>query len=238
MILKSALKKFDMALKRGVAPSNLFVSNSRKSLEERFRIYAEGYGLRSQEAMQEVYPHFRRLVGKRKWNSLGAAYISDFRSRDPNLSNLGCFFSLFLKRIRAPKAYVELANVEWVMNESFHSSHMKRPLSLEAFKKIHEDSRFVFSQATRLMKCSHGCAGFISSLKARSIKRRKEYLVIYRQGFLVFVDSVSLSEYRVLEALRSGATLGAALERQNIDTSHLSHWLKRWCDHEYFQEIA
>jgi hypothetical protein len=213
----------------------LFIPPPQGNIEERFSIYATGYGARTRDAMEETYEVLSRLMSEEQWLDCGARYTNAFPSRSYNLADVGIFLPKFLKDESYAPEWVDLAQLELLVWKSFHAPrHM--PLGLEEISKLAEDSRFEFAPSCFLFSTAHGVISMWNRREINSTEKKSEFGIIYRQDFIVRLRAISSGEFELLSNLQRGCVFGDALEASGefSEVQKLAEWMNAWREDEIF----
>jgi len=236
--MQSSLKNFQRMIDLPERDWDLSIFQKPASgrLEDRFAVYANGFGIRSKEAMEEVFELFPTYVGAEKWDEMGALYIQSYPSSSYSLGDIGNLFPQFLKENSADEVWIELAEFELRVWKSFHAFDGPRKISRETLTKISENSYFDFQASMSLnsMSSSVAAAWLSRSNFKGEISKVSEYSVIYRTDDRVRARILEKREFYVLERLKSGMNLSDALGDIELKPEDLESWLHHWLrDLEY-----
>lgn len=203
--------------------------------KDRFQIYAEGFWVRVKESLEGMYPCLSRLLPVEKWSALGPRYIQQSFPLHPNLNSVGDRLPEFLKEQALPEAWVELADLEREIY--FLGEIEKQPsLSFEGLKTLDENSVFDFPKTTLLRESNLNIASVWRS-EANSFEAVQQCFVVCRTFFKISLDLVDATEWRFLEALSAGKSLGEAMTEVSGSQALFQSWLSRWISKEYFSGL-
>jgi hypothetical protein len=192
--------------------------------EERLGVYAGGYAARLTESMKEVYEAVAHVLGESMFAHVAEAYAATRPSTHFDLGLCGRGFSDFLKTARVTEKLPflpELALLEWRVAEAFHAFDRAAldPAALAGFApEDWERLVFKFQPSAALMKAAWPVTDI---WRARNtpieefdleIANRPQNVLIYRSGFKVGCVALEPEEFRVLEGLKAGRTLGSVCE--------------------------
>ena len=213
--------------------------NSRLTPFERLEIYNRQYWFRVLSALAEDFPALRAVVGARKFGELSIAYLSDHPSRSFSLRNLGSKLVEWLGAhpkfaLRRHALAVDVARIEWAFVEAFDNAE-NTPLTLEQIATLDGDSRLAVQPHVRLMALNYAADEVVLAMhngeKRQSseagvkheggedepmhlpkLRRRAVWVAAHRVDFCVYYRRMEREEFKTLEAIRAGSSLGAALE--------------------------
>jgi len=230
MNFQQQLNKFDELMKSAANDadlSSLFKSPPRGKIRERFKIYAEGFDIRSKEALEESYQKLPDFFPKHDWLSLGYKYVRKYPSTSHNLHDLIEKFPEFLKEAGVNSDLVEFARLERSIAHSFNAFDEKPKISLERIAEITEESHFKFQASVELFESNWNVASRWLG-KTKTLIEQKEYSLIYRVNDTALIRILDEKEFVVLRRLKSGQTLSHALLDVSLTPELLTKWLSSW----------
>ena len=221
---------------------NQFIKpNDRLTSFERLEIYNRQYWFRIRQCFYEDYPGLRAILGDKKFEKLGDAYLEKFPSRSFTLRNLGSRLVKFLEaepKLTAPhqELALDMARLEWAHIEAF-DNEARSPLQTDDLLDADlAKLRLQLQPHLTLLKLNHEIDDFLIELKknsglrseasnameqnhrrkknkiARGWKRNESFLAIHRYGDSVYYKRLDEGQFRILSALQNGATLEKACE--------------------------
>lgn len=245
--------------------------NDRLSSFERLEIYNRQYWFRVRASFYEDYPGLRAVLGDKKFERLADAYLARHPSRSFTLRNLGSRLVRFLeaqppRALPYKKLALDLARLEWAHIEAFDNEALP-PLRLEDLAGLDAArARFQLQPHVTLLRLRHEVDDFLIELKkagglrqeasnameqhggrmkariARVLKTRVNYLAVHRHRNSVFYKRLEPAQYRLLTALRDGATLEAACGRlvglklpANLGQT-IEQWFQSWARLGWFSK--
>ncbi|HEY6448953.1 MAG TPA: putative DNA-binding domain-containing protein [Acidobacteriaceae bacterium] len=214
--------------------------NDRLTSFERLEIYNRQYWFRLYTSFEEDFPGLEAIVGRKRFDALMRAYLTDCPSESFTLRNLGSRLESWLAEhtdFVAPHATLalDMVRLEWAHIEAF-DAEQKPALRGEAFAGVNEDSKLHLQPHVRLLELSYPVDDLLlqvrtengssaaSTNNASSARKRRHvrqvatlaprpmHLVVHRHENTVWYKPVSAEEFRLLEALQAGKTLGEAIE--------------------------
>ena len=208
---------------------------------ERLAVYADGYVERTRQALVEMYPAVRHVVGQRMFAKLARRYSEQYPSRDYNLSlrgrHLPEFLSGDLVAHRLP-FLPDLARLERLVSQAFHAFEHP-PLDPAALRAVPSDAwdrmRLVLQPSVGVVVSAWP---ILDIWQARTRPRheinidlvhRPQPVLIFRQGLAVRCELVDEPQAALLQDLLSGRTLGAACEALAQGAAASPTTLEPWC---------
>lgn len=205
--------------------------NAQMTAAERVAIHREMYLARTEDALRTDFPRTAAALGQR-FASVAAGYRLARPSTSWALELYGAEFAAYVA-VAAPRPtwLGDLARLEWARVEATLAPQVS-PLEPSAIVAVaHEDQpqlRLRFGPAVQLLEFAHAVVG--------RQRRGAQAVVVFRRGFEVDERVVSPAEAAMLEALRSGATLGQAFAEVAGQspkfarelTREIGHWCQIW----------
>jgi hypothetical protein len=245
--------------------------NDRLTSFERLEIYNRQYWFRLLSSMLEDFPGLRSVLGSRRFDAMCKAYLVDCPSRSFTLRNLGSQLESWLRKnpkwAGAKQALaVDIVRLEWADIEAFDgkaepalhpedlsgaagpslrlqlqpyiqllSFHYPVDDLLLAVRKDDEDTDFASNAFQEKRKRKRVQA--VAKLKPAEI-----FLVVHRVDFSVYFRRVEPEEFAILTALRSGKTLGRAIDATFRKSStppeeraaSVQQWFQNWATLGWF----
>ena len=216
--------------------------NDRLSSLERLDIYHRQYWYRVTDSMYEDFPGLCAVVGQRAFDRLVAAYLADCPSRSFTLRDLGSRLEEWLRTNPAyagknPQLAIDMARLEWAHIVAFDGPSAD-VLGPEDLVELGPDLRIGLQPYISLLHlmypvdelrvrvnatleehdaASNAALGRKHRSVLRGANRRKAqdvFVAVHRWDFTVYYRRLSNVEYRLLEAIRGGKTIGEAIERR------------------------
>jgi hypothetical protein len=243
--------------------------NDRLTAFERLQIYNQQYWWRLLGAFGEDFRGLRAVLGERKFDRLTIAYLEACGSTSWNLRNIGSKLVAFLEQhpeLTRPHTALALdvARVEWARVVAFDDPQ-KPVLTPQQIGKLPPDRlRLGLQPYLVLLELSHPVDELMRTLKHTEIaavsnavaathtRRRKLvsvrrsrtpiYLAVHRVNFSVYYKRLDPEAYRLLLALRDGATLEEACatafagskELPEQSAARIQEWFARWMEFGWF----
>jgi hypothetical protein len=232
-------RRRDGASNRSEAES-IIRPNDRLTSFERLEIYNRQYWFRLYTCFEEDFPGLQAIVGRKRFDALMRAYLTDCPSESFSLRNLGSRLEAWLgnhPEFVEPLTTLalDMVRLEWAHIEAFDSEEKPR-LAAEALAAIDEDSPLHLQPYLRLLALSYPVDDLLlqvrtedgssasSANNASTARKRRHvrqvaalqaqaiHIAIHRHENTVWYKPLSPEEFRLLEALLAGQLLGAAVE--------------------------
>jgi hypothetical protein len=264
------LKSDESMQRAGAAVAERFVKpNDRLTAFERLQIYNQQYWWRILGAFGEDFRGLRAVLGERKFDKLAVAYLEACGSHSWSLRNLGSQLISFLEKnpaLISPRAALALdvARVEWARVLAFDDPE-KPVFTAKQIARVPPDRlRLGIQPYVSLLELRHPVDELMRTLKHTEIaavsnavaathtRRRKVvtvprsrapiHLAVHRLNFSVYYKRLDLEAYRLLLALRTGATVGEACATAFAESNELpeqiaariQEWFARWMEFGWF----
>jgi len=218
----------------------LIKPNDRLSSFERLEIYNRQYWFRLYSSFEEDFPGLLAIIGRKKFDALTRAYLTDFPSHSFSLRNLGSQLEQWL---RTHSEYIEpraelaldMIRIEWAHIEVFDSA--TDPLiDADDLAEIHDGSQLHLQPYLRLLKLHYPVDDLIIEVRSESgssdassnnasiaRKHRKVhhvaamepeeiYLAVHRYENSVYYKRLNREDYQLLSALMAGEPIGKAID--------------------------
>lgn len=101
---------------------NIKQANVASFKKSRLAIYTEGYKPRLIDVLIKTFPYLKKWLGEENFGRLALAYIEAYPSTYYNIQDIGQEFGIFLSTQDIPLAYIELANLEWALNQAYDAA--------------------------------------------------------------------------------------------------------------------
>jgi hypothetical protein len=238
---------------------------------DRLEIYNKQYWFRILDSMLEDFPGVHALLGAEKFDALIYAYVSVHPSTTHTLRDLGAKLPEFVLQHpeiagKDSKMCHQMCLFEWAAIEAFDRKRYPTipanavasgnpdalVLVLQPFISLFETDYALDDFAIDLDK--HSAQHGISTAQAGRDQKKKKtkrpkkehaYLVIHRQKNGVYYKRVDQEQFKLLQLIKSGATLGHAcaslaseLSPENLSTfpARLRKNFAEWMDLSWFAD--
>jgi hypothetical protein len=219
--------------------ASFIAPNSRLTAFERLEIYNRQYWFRVLGALAEDFPALRAVIGITRFEALSIAYLTEHPSRSFSLRNLGSKLPAWLadhpaQAGRGHRLAVDVARIEWAFVEAFDAAELA-PLTLDQIAALDGQSRLALQPHLQLIALSYPADELVLELHAQEKRQTSEagvaheedtgaavavprlalrptWIAAHRLDLSVYYRRIAREEFQTLSALRSGATLAAAIE--------------------------
>jgi|GEM_PF-7093528 len=216
----------------------LFQNPPLGSKDERFSVYAEGYGIRTKKGMEEIFQLLPRVLGEEVWNALGLSYVRETKSLNWNLNLIGASLPEYMKKNSWNEPWVELARFELELYRCFHAENKELEFSAGEFADINDESVFLFQAGTRLFQTRWKLYELWKISRENSLKPGDEFILIYQDAEgQATARLLPEGEYKVLSGLLIGQTLGEAIADIELTAEDLQCWLASWIEEVLFYKM-
>ncbi|MGH7197193.1 MAG: MNIO family bufferin maturase [Candidatus Omnitrophota bacterium] len=211
--------------------------------EERMSVYADGYPLRVRESLAEVFDAVHHVLGDERFKEVSFAYADKFGAEDYNLNYAGRHFAEYLADSAFRKNFpflADLAKLEWLIWEAFHAFDGP-PLSPERIAGIPleewEGARIRFQPSVQLVSSVWPVLDVWRARKDDPGKvkidgTQSQRVLVGRSGLEVRCEPLKENQYRLLEALLAGKSLGEACEElaglEGSEELPITAWFSGW----------
>jgi len=185
---------------------------------ERLQVYRNNVFISLRQALADVYPVVRRLVGEEFFNQLARRFVREYPSRSGNLHEFGHELARFLGELPdvSELPYLpDVAALEWALHEVFHEAEAP-PFD---FSKLSdpENARLPLHPAARLIASRYPVLAIWEANQADDpgvvdLDAGGDWLIVFRDGLDPAITRVSPGEFALLSALAQHMTLGEACE--------------------------
>jgi Putative DNA-binding domain len=240
--------------------------NDRLTSLERLEIYNRQYWFRVIDSMYEDFAGLCAVIGQRSFDKLAKAYVSECPSQTFTLRNLGSQIEDWLRRnpgYAGSKLAIalDMARLEWAHIEAY-DGEAATALGPEDLIELGPGLRLGLQPYIGLLELQYPVDDLRISVNAVSedhgttsnaVLKRKErgvvrkftrlrperiFLAVHRLDFSVYYRRITLEEFRLLEAIRQGMSIGAAVEASIEDSSipleelraKLETWFRTWAE--------
>jgi hypothetical protein len=221
----------------GAIAASYIRPNDRLSSFERLEIYNRQYWFRLISAVSEDFPTLNALLGPRRFDTLILSYLNENPSTSWTLRDLGAKLPGFLEAHaeltgRRHRLAVDVARLEWAYVDAFDRKH-RAPLTMEEARAIGSNSRLALQPHLQLLELSYPVDALVLAVKQRApeteivssaarrresqtrlklptMKQKRVWLAVHRFDDSVYYRRIDRETFRLLSALRSGATLSRA----------------------------
>ncbi len=241
--------------------------NDRLSSFERLQIYNQQYWWRLLGSFGEDFRALRAVVGTRKFDKLAVAYLDVHGSQRWTMRDLGRHLEAFLRahpELTAPheRLAIDIVRVEWARVVAFDEpgKPVLQPGKIAALPP--DRLRIGLQPYLTLLDLDHPVddlllkfkesqieTGTFSNAVSASVTRRRAriasrpsrrpvHLAVHRLNLAVYYKRLEPEAYRLLTALRDGATLADACDAAfagsrdlpEANAEKIRHWFAMWVE--------
>jgi len=207
---------------------------------DRLEIYNRQYWFRLYSSFEEDFPGLLAIVGRKNFDSLMRAYLTECPSKSFSLRNLGSQLESWLLehpeyiQMRKDLA-LDMVRLEWAHIETFDSG-AEPLLDADDLVSINEESKLHLQPYLRLLALRYPVDDLLIALRSESgssdsssnnasVARKRRtvhkvaalepeqiYLALHRHENSVYYKRLHREDYRLLQALIAGKTLSDAID--------------------------
>jgi hypothetical protein len=227
---------------KGAAFKSQIIDDKKVGATKRLNIYYDAYRLRIIEALSNVYPHLKNLLGDDLFDKTARAYIDLHPSTYRNMRWVGDKMHAHLQQTlpQHPIA-AEMAAFEWTLGLAFDAEDAPI-LTLQDLAAIPPenwaDLKFKFHPSLQLLSLEWNVLLAWQALNADetppAAAQINEPCVVWRKEMNSHYRSLELVEYAAIQQLIAGATFGELCEKlqENADeesaTMQAAQYLSGW----------
>ncbi|MGK2941967.1 MAG: HvfC/BufC N-terminal domain-containing protein [Immundisolibacter sp.] len=201
-----------------------FVSGNGLDPAQRVQVYRNAVRIRLKEALADVYPVLRHLVGDDCFDAVASAFLSRHPPRVGHLHPFGAQMPELCSQlpVLAALPYLpDVARLEWAWQQAYHGADAPR-VSIEDFAGVpaeqHANIRLQLHPSAQLLRSAFPVGRIFEVNQADyrgddrvNLDLGGESLLVIRRGLQVRVESLSAGEYALLTQLDADMDLGGAL---------------------------
>lgn len=233
-----------------------FVKPSRTlSASQRVEIYTDMYFSRLLEVLGQEYSVVRELAGHEDFSRLIRAYLREFPSRHWSLNGLGRKLPEFLAgKYRTPKKALlyDVARLECLMSIVFDAEPSNVLTSADVEHVAPQDfstARLRTIAALELSSFDHAANAIVRAVRMDetlpALTKKRTFTVVWRKEWTVWRMDLTEPMFHVLGSLKSGRTIGEAIEEgarhHHGDAASLqtavSHSFGEWISEGLFERV-
>ncbi len=208
---------------KGSSFNKAIVDDEKVGAEKRLSIYHDAYRLRIVEALANVYPQLKALLGDVLFNKIARDYITVYPSTYRNLRWYGSQMGAhLLSTLSQHPIAAEMADFEWALSLAFDAEDVPE-LSLQHLAEIPPeqwaDLSFEFQPAIKVIQTSWNTIPVWQALEAEETppkpaqESQTQTWIIWRKDFNSQFRLMTETEIAALMYMIEGATFGAICER-------------------------
>ncbi|MBI3259060.1 MAG: putative DNA-binding domain-containing protein [Ignavibacteriae bacterium] len=223
--------------------------------KERMQAYQYAYFARLEEALTSDYEAVKHFLGDEEFEEVSRRYFEQYPSKSYTLNVAGAHFPEFLGTLPYKKRdfLVELARLEYTIS-TIMDVEESPVLSAESIAAIPTDKwdsvKLIPIAGFALLANEYPVNSYFGAVLGNKpvpkvIRRRKEYIVVFRNEYLTWRMSVEHPAFVILSGLVSGKTLGESLaqmgeqfrEEISVIEPKISEWFQSWIENGFFQGV-
>jgi hypothetical protein len=223
------------------AEADAFIKpNDRLTSFERLEIYNRQYWFRLYSSFEEDFPGLKAILGSKKFEKLMRDYLTDRPSTSFSLRNLGSQIEPWLQahpQYIEPRGRLalDMVRLEWAHIEAFDAAE-EPLLDADDLASINEHSILRMQPYLRVLELQYPVEDLLIELRsesgssdsssnnastARKTKRVRHvatlaseqiFLAVHRHQNSVYYKRLEREDYRLLQLLLSGASIGQAID--------------------------
>jgi hypothetical protein len=185
---------------------------------DHLQVYRNNFFISLRQALADVYPVVRRLVGEEFFNQLARRFVREHPSRSGNLHDFGRELARFVETLPdlSELPYLpDVAALEWALHEVFHEAEAQ-PFDFSTLSDP-ENARLPLHPAARLIASRYPILAIWEANQSDDpgtveLDAGGDWLIVFRDGLERQILRLSPGEFALLGALAQGMTLGEACE--------------------------
>ena len=237
---------------KGAAFKTQIIDDKKVGVKKRLGIYYDAYRLRIIEALSNVYPQLKNLLGDALFDKNARAYIDLYPSTYRNMRWVGDKMATHLQQTlpQHPIA-TEMAAFEWALGLAFDAEDAPI-LILQDLAKIPPenwaDLRFKFHPSVQLLALKWNVLLCWQALNAEetppAAAQINEPCVVWRKDLNSHYRSLELAEYAAIQQVIAGASFGELCEKlqenasEEEATMQAAQYLAGWLNEGLMTELV
>lgn len=219
--LQSDFQAYLMDENKGAAFKKQIINDKKVGVKKRLGIYYDAYRLRIIEALCNVYPHLKNLLGDDLFDKTARAYIDLYPSTYRNMRWVGGEMSAYLcKSLPQHPIAAELATFEWSLGLAFDAEDAPI-LTLQDLAEIPPenwaDLRFKLQPSVQLLALKWNVLLVWQALNTEetppAAAQINEPCVVWRKDFNAHYRSLEVAEFQAIQQVMAGASFGELCEK-------------------------
>lgn len=198
------------------------IKQGRFAPEELVQVYQNNFEISFTDALAAIFVSLEKIVGSVCFAQLARRYLRDHPSGSGDLHQFGSHLAASLSQTPGLEnlPYLsDIASIDWAWHEVFHAEGPTWPEAdalQQQLQAMQGDIAFVFNTSFRLLITSHSVfrlwchcretQGFEDESNL-AFEPGSEYVLLYRQGLDVVVQTLGQKQGRWLQSLGRGKTL-------------------------------
>lgn len=216
----TAMYQSSVAAEKFIKPSTILSAN------ERLAIYRGSVRGGLLQALGNIYPVLKQLLGDHAFEGLSRRYIEQHRSSSANIADYGDNFPEFIRFFKPLSEYPYMADVallEWAWHQVFNEADSGL-LNLEQLSRLTPDQhltlKFSRPKASRLIQSPWPIkpiwdANQNSHSAQESIKliQQNNFLLVWRKDYEMRIDNLNEAQWSFLNAIDQTTHFSGAIEQ-------------------------
>ncbi len=216
--------------------------NDRLTSLERLEIYSKSYWYRLMDSLRDDFPGLAGILGGRAFEQLAKAYLSKCPSRSFTLRDLGAQLEDWLRKNpkyagRKHALALDMVRLEWAHILAFDGPEEK-VLGQNELATLNSRSRVGVQPYLSLLDLAYPVDQLRVKGGVKSAAPESIFVAVHRFDLVVHYRRLVAEEFHLLQALRAGNTIAAAIRRafrespvnQEEIPSLLQKWFRIWAE--------
>ena len=233
--------------------------NDRLTAFDRLEIYNRMYWFRIIDSFYEDTPGLRAMLGERKYSRLATAYLTKHPSSSFTLRNLCSHLAEFIRaepRWTAPRTALalEIARFEWAQTVGFDEAAAPVTTPADFARANPARLKLGLQPYVTLLGLEHPIDSYVLAVKKRDAlraeasnatttgpakkgsrtvplpRRERTWVAVHRLDNMLYYKRLEKPAYKILTALREGATLNRAVAAagRGVTPEQVQTWFALW----------
>lgn len=203
---------------------------------DQLAVYIDGYRFRLRDVMEEFYPVLQYYLGKTAFDQIIKDFVEATHSEHYNLVRYALRLQAFIAAHNDDVFALELCQLETAISQLADSEETiaLEPSHLEGMTAESLMESVLFPRtALQLFVFDYPVNDYYLAVKEEKLPQapapQKTFLAVFRHEDVMCRMPLSGDEYKLLEKLFTGVTLGEALETVSKESAgQISSWFSRW----------
>ncbi|MFW5431852.1 MAG: DUF2063 domain-containing protein [Methylophilaceae bacterium] len=228
---------------KGVSFKKCIINDKKVGVTKRLGIYSDGYRLRIIEALANVYPNLKALLGDDLFDSTARAYIDDYPSTYRNMRWVGDHMCEHIN-ITLPQYPIaaEMATFEWALGLAFDAEDAP-VLTIQDLAAIPPEEwgslYFEFHPSVNLIDLQWNVIPVWQALDNEKApptpKKINEPCLVWRSDLNSHYRSLDTLEYQAIQLITFGSSFGDLCESlystlEDAATQQAAQYLAGWIE--------
>lgn len=218
---------------------------------ERLGLYSRGYFLRILDCMKSDFKLLHWVLGEELFKTSVAEYIRKFPLRNYNINFIGENFPAYFEKNPMEEHSYLKSLAEFELNPYYCFNHFhEKPFDMKSLESVPleawQNAMFTFQPHLLLQESNWDLELLKEKFKTKASFEKKwiiekpSYYLFYQKDEITFISNKKPPEFRTLQLLMSGKTLGEVadeLEHEDISSS-IFEWFQSWSAQEFIINIS